>query len=119
MKSDESVMMSAEETTRRKCDDPECVDIRKERDLLVASLRDSTHAQLISRDMELGLRAELVQARIDFIQVRDRAEEEIARVRDRSVRDLAMTRASTTWRIGRIVMTPVALAKRAKRRFLK
>jgi len=119
MKSDESVKMSAAETNPSRCSDPECAEVRRERDLLVASLRDSTHAQLISRDMELGLRAELVQARIDFIHERDRAEADIRRVRDSSARDLALTRGSTTWRIGRMVIAPVALVKRAKRRLLK
>jgi len=119
MKSDESVKMSAAETNPPRCSDPECADIRRERDEAVASLRDSAHAQLITRDIELGLRAELVQVHIDLVRERDRAETEVKRIRERSAHDLAVTRGSTTWRIGRVVMAPVAIAKRAKRRFLK
>jgi hypothetical protein len=119
MTSDESVTMSAEETIRRMCDDPECVAVRTERDLLVASLRDSTHAQLISRDIELGLRAELMQAKIDIEHERARAYYEVERARERGALDLALTRKSTTWRIGRIVMSPAGVAKRTIRRFKK
>lgn len=106
--SNEDEKMSAEESTRLLCNEPECVEARHERDLLVASLRDSTHAQLISRDMELGLRAELMQARIDIVQARAMG-----------AHALAMTRRSTTWRIGRLVMKPVGLAKRVLRRITK
>jgi hypothetical protein len=107
-KNNEVETMSAEQTTGRVCNEPECVEARHERDLLVASLRDSTHVQLISRDMELGLRAELMQARID-----------IEHARAMGAHALAMTRRSTTWRIGRLVMKPVGAAKRVLRRLKK
>ncbi|WP_323510962.1 hypothetical protein [Cryobacterium sp. 5I3] len=112
-------MMSAEETGSPVCNDPDCAKSRQERDLLVVSLRDSTHAQLISRDIELGLRAELMQAKIDIEHERGRAHHEIERARERGARDLALTRSSTTWRIGRAVTSPVGAARRLLRRFRK
>ncbi|SDO16304.1 hypothetical protein SAMN05216368_11197 [Cryobacterium flavum] len=86
------------------CDKTGCVQNRRERDALLASIRDLTHSQLISRDIELGLRAELMQTQIDIEDARARGNH-----------DLAETRRSVTWRVGRLVLRPVSLGKRVFR----
>jgi hypothetical protein len=99
---------AADEFATSDSDGSQFAQVREERDLLLASIRDLTHAQLIARDTELGLRAELSQARID-----------LGHARARGAHDLAMTRTSLTWRVGRFVMRPVAIAKNFLRRLKK
>lgn len=82
--------------------------LKVERDVLIASIRDLTHSQLIGRDLELGLRAELMQAKID-----------LGNSRDRGVHDLYVTRRSTTWRVGRLVLKPVVFGRRVLKRITK
>lgn len=86
------------------CDKTGCVRIRLERDALLASIRDLTHSQLIGRDIELGLRAELMQTQI-----------EIEDARARGNHAPAATRRSVIWRVGRLVLHPVSLGKRVLR----
>lgn len=86
------------------CDRTGCVRIRQEREALLTSIRDLTHAQLIGRDNELGLRAELMQTQI-----------QLGEARDRGNHDLAMTHLSATWRIGRLILRPASLGKRVFR----
>ena len=100
--------MNADETVGPDDLANEVARLRAERDVLIASIRDLTHSQLISRDLELGLRAELMQAKID-----------LGNARDRGVHDLYMTRRSTTWRVGRLVMKPVVFGRRVLRRITK
>ena len=100
--------MTADETVGPDDLANEVARLRAERDVLIASIRDLTHAQLISRDLELGLRAELMQAKID-----------LGYALDRGVHDLYMTRRSTTWRVGRLVMKPVVFGRRVLRRITK
>ena len=100
--------MNADDTVGHDETANEVARLRAERDVLIASIRDLTHAQLIGRDLELGLRAELMQAEID-----------LGYARDRGAHDLYMTRQSTTWRVGRLVMKPVAFGRRVLRRITK
>ncbi|KFF58514.1 hypothetical protein JF66_18045 [Cryobacterium sp. MLB-32] len=101
MTSDEVDKMNADETGRQDCDNAQCIQLRKDRDRLIATVRDLTHSQLIGRDMELGLRAELMQAKID-----------LKHARASSAHDLALTRRSTTWRVGRLAMMPLVVSRR-------
>lgn len=98
MNADESVRNDRENAQGR-------VDPREREAILIASLRDLTHAQLIGRDLELGLRAELMQAKIDLKHARERANH-----------DLIVTRQSTTWRVGRMAMRPLVFARRVLKR---
>ncbi|MGO4105210.1 hypothetical protein AB4Y63_14745 [Leifsonia sp. YAF41] len=100
--------MSTEQGTTSERSKEECEALRAERDILLNSVKNLTHSQLIGRDMELGLRAELAQAKIS-----------IEEARARGAHDLAQTRKSTTWKIGRLVMTPAILLKRVQRRIKK
>jgi hypothetical protein len=99
---------SADEIATSDPDSAGLAQVREERELLLASIRNLTHAQLIARDTELGLRAELSQARIDLVHARARG-----------AHDLAMTRLSVTWRVGRYVLRPVAIAKNFLRKLKK
>lgn len=83
------------------CTDAECKKIREERDALLDSVRNLSHAQLISRDLELGLRAELTQARIDIDHVRATA-----------VHTLNEVRGSRTWKLGALILFPATIGKR-------
>jgi hypothetical protein len=107
-RSNEVEQQKTGDNTQVNCDKPDCVNVRAERDLLLSSIKDLTHAQLIARDMELGLRAELMQARID-----------VEHARARGAHDLAQTRKSITWRVGRLVMSPLAISKSVLRRIKK
>lgn len=103
---DESDTMNSDvNETPHECTDARCVETRRQRDELLAVVRDLSHSQLIGRDVELGLRAELVQARIDLIHADGRS----AHVVD-------TLRRSTTWRIGRMVTLPLAMGKRVMRK---
>ncbi|MFC6354794.1 hypothetical protein [Luethyella okanaganae] len=75
--------------------------LQRERDELLISVRELSHAQLIARDIEVGLRSELMQARIDL----ENAE-------GRTIHTVGLIRKSTTWKIGRIVTKPVGLVRR-------
>lgn len=94
-------MSSDVNKTGSTCADPACADMRRQRDELLLAIRELSHSQLIGRDLELGLRAELVQARIDLIHAEGRA----AHVAD-------TIRRSTTWRLGRIITMPLGLGRR-------
>jgi len=102
---DRASEMNAKSEFDLDCTNPSCARVRAERDSLLASIRDLTHAQLIGRDIELGLRAELMQSRIDMDEVRDR-----------SRHDLFITRRSATWRVGSLILGPVSGGKRMLRR---
>lgn len=93
--------MTEAQGVHRKCIDPSCSKIREERDALLLALRDLSHAQLVSRDLELGLRAELTQARIDMDHVRATAAHALNEVR-----------RSRTWRLGSLLLSPARVAKR-------
>ena len=95
-------MSSDVNETGHACQEPACADVRRQRDELLLAVRELSHSQLIGRDLELGLRAELVQARIDLIHAEGRA----SHVAD-------TIRRSTTWRIGRIITMPLGFARRA------
>ncbi|WP_223694591.1 hypothetical protein [Leifsonia poae] len=75
--------------------------LRTERDELLATVRDLAHLQLIGRDIELGLRAELMQAKIDA---------EIARAA--TAGEAARVMSSSSWRVGRAVTWPVRVLRR-------
>lgn len=79
----------------------EIAELREENARLVEALRDLSHAQLISRDTELGLRAELLQAKIAIRHAHDVAAAEVSKVRQ-----------STTWRVGRVVTKPLSFFRR-------
>lgn len=87
--------------TGQECSDARCAETRRQRDELVTTLRELSHSQLIARDVELGLRAELVQTRIDLIHAEGRA----AWVAD-------TIRGSMTWRIGRALTSPLRIGRR-------
>lgn len=87
--------------TSHDCTAAQCAQIRRERDDLLAAIRDLSHSQLISRDVELGLRAELVQARIDLIHSEGRTKHVADSIRN-----------STTWRIGRLFTKPLGIGSR-------
>jgi len=78
--------------------------LREENARLVEALRDMSHAQLISRDTELGLRAELLQAQIDIVHANAVGAAEVNKVR-----------ASTTWKVGRAVTKPLSFVRRLGR----
>ena len=75
--------------------------VSQERDELLATVRELTHLQLVSRDLELGLRAELIQTRIDLQNAHLHGKAEVDKVR-----------ASATWKIGTMASAPLRLAKR-------
>jgi hypothetical protein len=79
----------------------ELIRLRAENAQLIATIRDLTHAQLISRDLELGLRAEIMQARIDIVHAHATGKAEVDKVR-----------RSTSWRIGRAVTRPLGVVRR-------
>jgi hypothetical protein len=78
--------------------------LREENAQLITTLRDLTHAQLISRDLELGLRAELMQARIDILHAHATGAHEVDKVR-----------TSMSWRIGRAITKPLGVVRRLGR----
>lgn len=78
--------------------------LREENARLVEALRDMSHAQLISRDTELGLRAELLQAHIDIVHANAVGAAEVNKVR-----------ASTTWKVGRAITKPLSFVRRIGR----
>ncbi len=78
---------------------------RLEREELLIVLRDLTHLQLIARDQEIGLRAELAQARID-----------VANAHSAGAAAVDNVRRSTTWKVGRVVTMPLGFVKRVLRR---
>lgn len=85
---------------------------------LLAIVRDLTHTELISRDTEIGLRAEVLKLRIDLNDERsriayDRAQLEL--LRKQVSRELSEARSSVTWRAGRIIIAPAAQGKRVVR----
>jgi hypothetical protein len=95
-------------TPKSKNDDENVLDelvrLRKENEHLVATLRDLTHSQLISRDLELGLRAEVVQLRIDLVHAHAVGAAEVNKVR-----------TSTSWRVGRMITKPFGVVRRMGR----
>ncbi len=60
----------------------------------------------------MGVKAELVQARLRA----DNAVMDAFGLADRLSEQLQEVRASTTWRIGRLAMTPVRVARRLRQR---
>ena len=106
--SDKVEGMNLGKVPREYCENTDCQSIRTERDSLVLSVRELTHAQLIGRDLELGLRAELMQTQIDLKDARESGSH-----------DLTMTRRSVTWRVGRIILKPAYFAKRVLKRITR
>ncbi|PJJ71221.1 hypothetical protein CLV46_0763 [Diaminobutyricimonas aerilata] len=98
-------MTPADETTNA------ATDPAAERERLLAIIQDLAHNQLIARDVELGLRAELLQARIDL----EHAQARESHGANEAVR---LMKRSTTWRVGRAitgVFAPVSqLARRLR-----
>jgi hypothetical protein len=84
-----------------KSEPDELTRLREENAQLIATLRDLTHAQLISRDLELGLRAEVMQARIDILHAHATGAHEVDKVR-----------RSMSWRIGRAITKPLGAVRR-------
>ncbi|MBO1737397.1 hypothetical protein [Leifsonia sp. TF02-11] len=85
--------------------DDELTRLRTENEELHRALRELSHAQLIARDVELGLRAELLQTRLNLIN--DAATHQ---------HTVNLIRQSTTWRLGRLLTKPFAAARKVGRR---
>lgn len=88
-------------TAEKNDDHTRIAELEHERDELLRTIRELTHLQLISRDVEIGLRAELVQARIDA----DHADA-------RTDHTVLLIKRSPTWRAGRAVTAPLRFGRR-------
>jgi chromosome segregation ATPase len=78
-------------------------------------INDLTTRLIHSRDYAMGKSAELGELHVHVAELNNQLEDvhtQLKRVRHQ----LKNTRESTTWRIGRLVMLPVRLAKRVLRR---
>ncbi|PWC03802.1 hypothetical protein DCE94_06230 [Agromyces badenianii] len=75
-----------------------------EREHLIQTVRNLSHEALINRDIEFGLRAEIYRLEDQLLIAHHAASKAVEEVR-----------GSTTWRVGRIVLKPLTLVRRASK----
>jgi chromosome segregation ATPase len=89
-------------------------------DELAATLLDLRHRQLTMRDHIIGQEAELGRLRAEVRHLRHENERAHEAARDLAVEaqtlraEIAAVRASTTWRVGRVLVAPIGRAKRPR-----
>ena len=71
---------------------------------LIETIRNLTHDQLIQRDIEFGLRAEIHRLEYQIMLQRNSVDDAVKEVRQ-----------SRTWKVGRTVLLPLAVIKRSVR----